>query len=116
MDCLFCKIAQGEIPTDLVYEDENVVAFRDISPMAPVHLLFVPKKHIASANAFAAGEDAAIVARIFEAIASVAKRDGFAESGYRVISNCGKDGGQSIDHLHFHVLAGQPIRFPGFDA
>ena len=116
MDCLFCKIANGEIPTELVYENEDVAVFRDISPMAPVHLLFVPKKHIASANAFADGEDASIVSRIFEAIAYVAKRDGFTESGYRVISNCGKDGGQSVDHLHFHVLAGKPIRFPGFDA
>lgn len=116
MDCLFCKIANGEIPTELVYENEDVAVFRDISPMAPVHLLFVPKKHIASANAFADGEDASIVSRIFEAIAYVAKHEGFAESGYRVISNCGKDGGQSVDHLHFHVLAGKPIRFPGFDA
>lgn len=114
-DCLFCQIAQGDIPAEFVFENEDVVAFRDIAPAAPVHLLFVPKKHITSANDFANGADATVVSRIFEAIAEVAKREGFAESGYRVISNCGKDGGQSVAHLHFHVLAGKPIRFPGFD-
>lgn len=115
MDCVFCKIANGEIPTDLVYEDEWVAAINDIEPMAPIHILFVPKKHIASSNAFAQGEDAAIVGHIFEAIAKVAKEQGFAEDGYRVVTNCGTNGGQSVPHLHFHVLGGKKIRFLGFD-
>lgn len=114
MDCIFCKLASGQIPTEVVYEDEAVFAFKDIEPMAPVHYLFIPKKHITSVNTLEE-EDGPIVAAIFRAIQKVAKRDGFAESGYRVITNTGADGGQSVFHMHFHVLAGKPIRFPGFD-
>ena len=114
-DCIFCKLANHDIPTEAVYEDEHVFAFRDMAPKAPIHYLFVPKRHIPSANAFAQGEDASVVAHVFRAIATVAERDGFAHSGYRVINNAGPDGGQSVHHLHFHVLAGAPIRFDGFD-
>lgn len=112
-DCVFCKLANHEIPTERIYEDEEVFAFKDQAPKAPIHYLFVPKKHVESANALK--DDATIVAKIFQAIAKVAERDGFAQKGYRVINNCGDDGGQSVHHLHFHVLAGEPIRFPSFD-
>ena len=103
-DCLFCKIAAGEIPSTKVYEDEAVLAFRDINPQAPVHILVIPKNHIASAADITA-ENAADAARCLQAIAVIAKQEGL-ESGFRVISNCGADAGQTVHHLHFHILAG----------
>lgn len=106
-DCLFCKIAAGEIPSACLYEDENVFAFRDISPQAPVHFLVIPKAHIASVAELNA-ENSAVVSRCFETIAKVAAQEGL-ESGYRVISNCGPDAGQTVPHLHFHVLGGRPL-------
>lgn len=113
-DCIFCKLANGEIPTDFIFEDENLVVFKDANPLAKVHYLFVPKKHIASMNELE--DDATIMKHIFEAIVKVAKKEGIYDSGYRIISNCGHDGGQSVNHLHVHLLAGEPIRFPGFDS
>ena len=107
MDCIFCKIIAGEIPSAKVYEDESVYAFRDIQPQAPVHVLVVPKQHIASADEINA-ENAALVAKIFEAIPKIAKAEGLA-NGYRVITNCGEDGCQSVKHLHFHVLGGKKL-------
>ncbi len=107
MDCLFCKIIAGDIPSTKVYEDESVYAFRDIQPQAPVHVLVVPKAHIASADEVN-GENAALVAKIFEAIPKIAKAEGLA-NGYRVITNCGEDGCQSVKHLHFHVLGGKKL-------
>lgn len=107
MDCIFCKIVAGEIPSSKVYEDENVYAFRDIQPQAPVHVLVVPKAHIASADEVN-GENAALVAKIFEAIPKIAKAEGLT-NGYRVITNCGEDGCQSVKHLHFHVLGGKKL-------
>ena len=107
MDCIFCKIIAGEIPCAKVYEDESVYAFRDIQPQAPVHVLVVPKQHIASADEINA-ENAALVAKIFEAIPKIAKAEGLA-NGYRVITNCGEDGCQSVKHLHFHVLGGKKL-------
>ncbi len=107
MDCIFCKIVAGEIPSAKVYEDENVYAFRDIQPQAPVHVLVVPKAHIASADEVSA-ENAALVAEIFKAIPKIAKAEGLA-NGYRVITNCGEDGCQSVKHLHFHVLGGKKL-------
>ena len=107
MSCLFCKIIAGEIPSQKVYEDENVYAFRDIGPQAPVHVLVVPKAHIASVDEVN-GENAALVAKIFEAIPRIAKAEGLA-NGYRVITNCGEDGCQSVKHLHFHVLGGKKL-------
>ena len=107
MDCLFCKIIAGEIPSTKVYEDESVYAFRDIGPQAPVHVLVVPKVHIASVDEVN-GENAALVAKIFEAIPKIAKAEGLA-NGYRVITNCGEDGCQSVKHLHFHVLGGKKL-------
>lgn len=106
-DCLFCKIIAGDIPSTKVYEDENVFAFRDINPQAPVHILVVPKQHIACAADITA-ENSEVVARVFESIAKIAKAEGL-DSGYRVINNCGEDGGQTVMHLHFHLIGGEKL-------
>lgn len=111
MDCLFCKIINGEIPSNKVYEDERVYAFYDISPAAPVHVLIVPKEHIPSANALTA-ENASVVGHIFRVAAELAKKLGIAESGYRIVNNCGEDGGQTVLHLHFHLLGGRSLAWP----
>ena len=103
-DCLFCKIIAGDIPSTKVYEDDDVFAFRDINPQAPVHVLVAPKKHICCADAIDAS-NAVYVAKCFEAIAKIAKAEGLT-NGYRVINNCGEDGGQTVMHLHFHLLGG----------
>ena len=104
MDCIFCKIIKGEIPSSKVYENEYVYAFRDINPQAPVHILVVPKVHIASADEINS-ENSALVAKIFEAISEIAKSENLGR-GYRVITNCGDDACQSVKHLHFHILGG----------
>ena len=104
-DCLFCKIAGGEIPSKKLYEDELCLAFYDIQPLAPQHFLVVPKAHIASANEIS-HINSGIVAYIFENIPKIARLAGIAESGYRIISNCGEDACQSVPHLHFHILGG----------
>jgi len=106
-DCIFCKIAAGEIPSDKIYEDETVVAFRDIHPQAPVHFLVVPKEHIKSAADIKA-VNSGIVAHCFEVIAKLAVQEKLNE-GFRVINNCGENAGQTVPHLHFHVLAGKPL-------
>ena len=111
MDCLFCKIIAGEIPSSKVYEDDLVYAFNDISPAAPVHVLIIPKNHISSANEL--NEDnAAIVSHIFLVAVKIAKQLGIAENGYRIVNNCGKDGGQTVGHLHFHLLGGRNLGWP----
>ena len=107
MDCLFCKIIAGDIPSTKVYEDELVYAFRDIAPMAPTHILVVPKAHMASVNGVNA-ENSAYVARIFEVIPQIAATEGLV-NGYRVVSNCGPDACQSVAHLHFHILGGKQL-------
>ena len=109
MDCLFCKIA-GEIPSKKIYEDEDLLAFYDINPEAPVHFLVIPKKHIASA-AELRPENSVIVAKIFVVISRIAKELGLS-SGYRIVNNCGEDAGQTVQHLHFHVLAGRSLAWP----
>jgi len=106
-DCLFCKIITGEIPSSKVYEDDYVFAFRDINPQAPVHVLVLPKEHIACADMIN-GENSVLVAKCFEAIAKIAKSEGL-ENGYRVVNNCGSDGGQTVMHLHFHILGGRKL-------
>lgn len=106
-DCLFCKIIAGNIPSSKVYEDDTVYAFRDISPMAPVHVLIVPKTHIPSADGVNA-ENSSAVARIFEVVPQIAAAEGLT-NGYRVITNCGDDGCQSVKHLHFHLLGGKKL-------
>ena len=108
-DCLFCKIIDGEIPSTKVYEDETVYAFRDINPMAPVHILIVPKAHIPSCDGIDAS-NSAVVAHIFEVIAKVTKELGL--ESYRVVSNIGEQAGQSVFHLHFHVLSGRDMTWP----
>ena len=105
--CLFCKIAAGEIPSTKVYEDDLVLAFRDIAPMAPTHILVIPKTHIPSVDGITA-ENSSIVAHIFQVIPAIAKAEGL-ENGYRVVSNCGPDAGQSVHHLHFHILGGKQL-------
>ena len=106
-NCLFCKIIRGEIPSTKVYEDEHVYAFRDINPQAPVHVLIVPKQHMD--NALALEEHPETAAQVFKAVAAIAKMEGVAENGFRVITNCGKDGAQSVNHLHFHLLGGTQL-------
>ena len=111
-DCLFCKIIKGEIPSKKVYEDETVFAFEDIAPTAPVHYLFIPKHHIASLNEVDETLGASLIGKIYVAIAKVAKDKGFDKTGYRVVSNCGADAGQTVHHIHFHVLAGRELTWP----
>ena len=108
-DCLFCKIINGEIPSKKLYEDEKILAFYDISPIAPVHFLVIPKQHSASVDAIDA-DNSAIVAYIFQKLGELAKLAGI-ENGYRVISNCGADAGQTVQHLHFHVLGGKEMNW-----
>ena len=107
MDCLFCKIVAGDIPSTKVYEDETVLAFRDIAPMAPSHILVIPKTHIGSVAEITA-ENSAVVAHVFEVIPQIAAAEGL-ENGYRVVSNCGDDAGQTVKHLHFHILGGKKL-------
>ena len=106
-DCLFCKIVAGDIPPTKVYEDDSVLAFRDIAPQAPTHILVIPKVHIASV-AEISSENSAVVAHIFEVIAKIAGEEGL-ENGYRVVSNCGSHAGQTVRHLHFHILGGREL-------
>ena len=107
MDCLFCKIIAGDIPSAKVYEDETVYAFRDINPQAPTHILVVPKAHLGSVNDVTA-ENSTVVAHIFEVIPQIAEAEKLTK-GYRVVSNCGADAGQTVQHLHFHILGGKEL-------
>lgn len=107
MDCLFCKIIAGEIPSTKVYEDDQVLAFRDINPQAPTHVLVIPKVHISGCNGVTA-ENSGVVAHIFEVIPQIARAEGLT-NGYRVVSNCGPDAGQTVPHLHFHILGGREL-------
>ena len=106
-DCIFCKIIAGDIPSTKVYEDETVLAFRDINPMAPTHILVIPKCHIGSVAEITT-ENSGVVAHIFEVIPTIAAAEGL-ENGYRVVSNCGNDAGQTVHHLHFHILGGREL-------
>ena len=107
MDCLFCKIVKGDIPSTKVYEDDLVLAFRDIAPQAPTHILVIPKAHIASAAEITA-DNSSVVAHIFEVIPKIAAAEGLKE-GFRVVSNCGAHAGQTVHHLHFHILGGKQL-------
>lgn len=109
-DCIFCKIAAGEIPSTKVYEDDTVLAFLDLDPQAPQHILLIPKTHIQSAADITAA-NSAVVAHIFEVAAKIAAEKGFPE-GFRVVTNCGEQAGQSVKHLHFHLLAGRDFTWP----
>ena len=108
-DCLFCKIINGEIPSNKLYEDDKILAFYDISPIAPVHFLVIPKEHIQSVDAVDA-QNSEVVAYIFAKTGELAKKAGI-ENGYRVVSNCGQDAGQTVPHLHFHVLGGKEMNW-----
>lgn len=110
-DCIFCKIAAGDIPADKVYEDEAVVAFHDLNPQAPTHVLIVPRKHIATLNDLEP-EDEALVGRMYGAARAIAQREGFAEAGYRTVVNCNEAGGQVVFHIHMHLLGGRMMHWP----
>ena len=109
-DCLFCRIVAGEIPSDRVYEDDEVVVFRDIAPTAPTHVLVIPRRHIADARSLSRG-DGPLLARLFTAAASIAEREGL-DNGYRLVTNVGPDAGQSVHHLHLHLLGGRRLSWP----
>ena len=106
-NCLFCKIAKGDIPSTKVYEDDRILAFRDIAPQAPTHILVIPKIHLSGVSDITA-ENSAVVAHIFEVIPQIAAAEGLV-NGYRVVSNCGADAGQTVPHLHFHILGGKAL-------
>lgn len=108
MDCIFCQIANGEIPADIVYQDQEIIAFRDINPKAPVHLLLIPKRHIPSLNQLNE-RDSALVGRMVAVASRLAQDEGIAEKGYRLVINCGKEGGQLVPHLHMHLLGGRQL-------
>ena len=110
MDCLFCSIVSGEVPSKKIYEDDAVYAFYDIDPQAPFHAIIIPKTHISSANDITA-DNSALIARVFEAAAIIAKENNL-ESGYRIVNNCGTDGGQTVGHIHFHLLGGRMLAWP----
>ncbi len=107
MDCLFCKISRGELPSIKVYEDDTVYAFKDINPIAPVHILIIPKEHISKLEDITP-ENSGVISHIFEVAAKLAKDMGL-ENGFRVVSNCGEDAGQTVFHIHFHLLAGRKL-------
>jgi histidine triad (HIT) family protein len=107
--CIFCRIARGEVPTKLVANGKDIVAFRDLAPQAPVHILIVPKKHVASLDD---SNDSDLLGRMMSLAAAIARQEGIARSGYRTVVNTGKEGGQSVDHLHLHLLGGRQMGWP----
>lgn len=109
MDCLFCKIAAGEIPSNKIYEDESVLAFYDIQPAAPTHFLVIPKAHQMDSCAQVDENNAQLIGHIYQVIARLARQLGLEEGGYRVVTNCGQNAGQTVNHIHFHVLGGGPL-------
>ncbi len=110
-DCIFCKMARGEIKPDIVYEDDEVLAFRDMNPQAPTHFLVIPRRHIATTNDLEPG-DAELVGKLYLAARHVATAEGVAERGYRMVMNCNPEAGQSVYHIHLHVLGGRPMNWP----
>jgi histidine triad (HIT) family protein len=108
MECIFCKIVEGEIPSDTVYEDEEIIAFRDINPQAPVHIVIIPRQHIASLSHLSQS-DSALVGRLVTIANKLAKEEGISEKGYRLVINCGKEGGQLVPHLHLHLVGGRKL-------
>ena len=110
-ECIFCRIAAGEVPSTMVHEEEEIVAFRDLSPQAPTHILVIPRKHVSSVTDLEAGEDSA-TGRLLRVAGEIAAKEGISESGYRLVVNCGKDAGQAVDHLHVHLLGGRRMGWP----
>ena len=111
MDCVFCKIASGEIETPLIYQNEHIVAFNDLDPKAPHHILIIPRKHIATLNDIT-DEDAPLISQMILTAKNLAKESGISESGYRVLINCNKEGGQAVYHVHLHLLGGRTMTWP----
>src|SRR5579883_1703860 len=111
MACLFCRVVSGEIPAQVVYRDPEVIAFRDINPQAPVHLLIVPTRHVESISEVGSA-DAPLLGQTIEVANDLARQEGIAESGYRIVINCGPNAGQTVAHLHFHLLGGRPMSWP----
>lgn len=111
MSCIFCKIINGEIPSNKIYEDDKVLAFHDVNPEAPVHFLVIPKEHIQNVNELNE-KNADIISHIFLVINKIVRDLNISETGYRVVNNCGKDGGQTVDHMHFHVLGQRDLKWP----
>ncbi|BDU50435.1 histidine triad nucleotide-binding protein [Haliovirga abyssi] len=109
--CLFCKIVNKEIPAKIVYEDNNILAFEDINPKAPVHILVIPKKHIETLNDIN-NENSKIIGEIYAVIANLAKEKGISKTGYRVVANCNRDAGQEVFHIHFHLMGGRKFQWP----
>ncbi len=107
-DCIFCKIVEGKIPSEKVYEDDEVLAFKDINPAAPIHILVIPKKHISMLTDLKESDEL-LIGKIYTTINKIAKEQGFEEQGFRVIANCGKDSGQEVMHIHFHILGGKKL-------
>ena len=107
-DCIFCKIANKEINSEFVYEDDEIIAFKDVNPQAPIHILVIPKKHIKSIIDLT-DEDEMLVGKMYTAVRKIAEEQGFKDDGFRVIVNCGENGGQEVKHLHFHILAGKKL-------
>lgn len=110
-DCIFCKIAAGTIPANVVYQNDDVLAFRDLNPQAPTHILVIPKKHIATTNDITTN-DAALIGQMYLAAKQIAKDEGIADSGYRTVMNCNRGAGQTVFHIHLHVLGGRPMSWP----
>jgi len=111
-NCVFCKIAKKELSSEIVFESKNVIAFRDVAPVAPTHILVIPHKHIASLNELNTEERNTLLPEIFECIDELVEKAGLKEDGYRVVNNCGENGGQTVDHIHFHLLAGRAMQWP----
>ena len=110
-DCLFCRVAAGQIPAAIVYQDDRLVAFRDVNPQAPLHVLIVPRRHIATLNDLTAAEDS-LVGEMIRCAATIAGQQGHADAGYRALLNCNQDAGQSVFHIHLHLLAGRSMSWP----
>ncbi len=110
-DCIFCKIANGDIPSEFVYEDDEIVAFRDLNPQAPSHILIIPRRHIATTNDLTAADDA-LLGRMVRAAKIIAEKEGIDERGYRTVLNCNAEAGQSVFHIHLHLLGGRPMGWP----
>ena len=111
MDCLFCKIINGDIPADIVYQNDDVLGFKDVNPQAPTHILFIPKKHIATVNDLETN-DAALIGKLYLAAKKIATDAGFADDGYRLVMNCNEGAGQTVFHIHLHMLAGRSLSWP----
>jgi len=110
-DCIFCRIARGEIPSEIVHQDDELVAFRDVNPQAPTHILIIPKEHIESTLALSEAHDR-LVGRVHRLAADLARKEGIAERGFRLVLNTNREAGQSVFHLHFHLLGGRPMHWP----